>query len=217
MVNKILVVAPHPDDETLGCGGTLLKHKKNGDKIYWMVITDLNKEHSYFKERQNELKKVKKFYKFDGFINLQFEPASLSDNKISDLLLNIEKYIKIVKPNTVYVPYIKDVHSDHQIIAKAMNAFSKWFRYPYIKRFIAYETISETNFNFTESNFSPNLFIDITKQIKNKIKIMKIYKSEFSVHPFPRSEKSIESLAALRGSTSGYLYAEAFQILIERR
>ena len=90
----------------LGCGGTLLKHKKKGDKIYWMVITDLNKEHSYFKERQNEIKKVKKFYKFDGFINLQFEPSSLGDNKISDLLPNIEKYIKSVKPNIVYVPYI---------------------------------------------------------------------------------------------------------------
>ena len=115
------------------------------------------------------------------------------------------------------MPYVKDVHTDHQIVAKAMNTFSKWFRYPYIKKFIAYETISETNFNFTEVNFSPNLFIDITKEIKDKINIMKIYKSEISTHPFPRSAKSIESLAAFRGSSSGYLYAEAFQILIERR
>ena len=217
MVNKILVIAPHPDDETLGCGGTLLKHKKNGDKVFWMIITDLKKEHIYFKTRQNELKKVKKYYKFDDLINLKYEPAKLKDNDFADLISNIEKHIKKIKPNIVYVPYVKDVHTDHQIVAKAMNTFSKWFRYPYIKKFIAYETISETNFNFSEVNFSPNLFIDITKEIKDKINIMKIYKSEISIHPFPRSAKSIESLAALRGSSSGYSYAEAFQILIERR
>ena len=115
------------------------------------------------------------------------------------------------------MPYLNDIHSDHQIIARAMNTFSKWFRYPYIKRFLVYETLSETNFNFVNTNFEPNLFVDISNEMKKKLNILKIYRSEISTHPFPRSQKSVESLAIIRGSSSGYNYAEAFKIIIERK
>ena len=84
-----------------------------------MIITDLKKEHIYFKERQNELKKVKKYYKFDDLINLKFEPAKLKDNDFQILSLILKSILK--KCNIVYVPYVKDVHTDHQIIAKAMK------------------------------------------------------------------------------------------------
>ena len=80
-----------------------------------------------------------------------------------------------------------------------------------------YETISETNFNFNEKQFSPSLFLDITDFMDKKIEISKLYTSEFAEHPFPRSIKSIESYASIRGSMSGFKYAEAFQILINRK
>jgi LmbE family N-acetylglucosaminyl deacetylase len=217
MANKILVVAPHADDETLGCGGSLLKHKKNGDKIYWLLVTKLKKDHKDYNIKQKEIKKVADMYNFDEVINLNLEPAKIHKIDFQTLIKLIEKQLKLIKPDTIYVPYLNDIHSDHQIIARAMNTFSKWFRYPYIKRFLVYETLSETNFNFINTNFEPNLFVDISDQMKKKLNILKIYRSEISTHPFPRSQKSVESLAIIRGSSSGYKYAEAFKIIIERK
>lgn len=217
MTNKILVVAPHADDETLGCGGSLLKHKKNGDKIYWLLVTKLKKNHKDYNIKQKEIKKVADMYNFDEVINLNLEPAKIHKIDFQTLIKFIEKQLKLIKPDTIYVPYLNDIHSDHQIIARAMNTFSKWFRYPYIKRFLVYETLSETNFNFINTNFEPNLFVDISDEMKKKLNILKIYRSEISTHPFPRSQKSVESLAIIRGSSSGYNYAEAFKIIIERK
>ena len=217
MTNKILVVAPHADDETLGCGGSLLKHKKNGDKIYWLLVTKLKKNHKKYNIKQKEIKKVADMYNFDEVINLNLEPAKIHKIDFQNLIKLIEKPLKLIKPDTIYVPYLNDIHSDHQIIARAMNTFSKWFRYPYIKRFLVYETLSETNFNFVNTNFEPNLFVDISNEMKKKLNILKIYRSEISTHPFPRSQKSVESLAIIRGSSSGYNYAEAFKIIIERK
>ena len=70
MKNRILVIAVHPDDETLGCGGTLLKHKDNGDKINWLICTTLNKNHKYYQKRDKEIKKVSKLYSFNSVHNL---------------------------------------------------------------------------------------------------------------------------------------------------
>ena len=80
-----------------------------------------------------------------------------------------------------------------------------------------YETLSETNFNFQSNNFFiPNKFMDISKYLEKKIKIMKIYKTEIGKHPFPRSESVIRANAVLRGSQCGFKYAEAFQIIFEK-
>ena len=130
--------------------------------------------------------------------------------------LNGKEILK-TKPNTIYIPYIGDIHTDHQITNQVMQTCVKSFRYPSVKKVLMYETLSETNFNFYENvSFKANVFVDISKHINKKVKIMEIYKSEFSKHPFPRSDDSIRSLARLRGSQSGYKAAEAFQLIIQR-
>nr|AIA87462.1 PIG-L [uncultured Clostridium sp.] len=73
MKNKILVIAVHPDDETLGCGGTLLKHKANGDEIHWLICTTIDKSHSYYEKREEEIEKVSKLYNFDSMNNLKLK------------------------------------------------------------------------------------------------------------------------------------------------
>ena len=216
MVKKILIIAPHPDDETLGCGGAILRHKMLGDEVHWLIVTNYLKTHSRFKTRQKEIADVAKAYDFDSTSNLNIEPTKLDSIMTSELINFLMEHIEAIKPNILYSPYINDVHTDHQIISKAVNSFSKWFRYPYIDQVNIYETISETNFNFSEKQFSPNLFMDITEFLDKKIEISKIYTSEFAEHPFPRSEKSIESYATIRGSMSGFKYAEAFEILIKK-
>ncbi|MDB9818905.1 PIG-L family deacetylase [Pelagibacterales bacterium] len=217
MNNKILIIAPHPDDETLGCGGAILRHKKEGDKVHWLIVTNYSKDNIAYESRQKEIQNVAQAYCFDSTTNLNIETTKLDDLLMSDLINLLRQQIEEIEPNIIYAPYMNDVHTDHQIIAKAINSFSKWFRYPYIKQINTYETLSETNFNFNESQFSPNLFLDITEYLDRKIEISKLYVTEFAKHPFPRSIKAIKSSAIIRGSTSGYEYAEAFQILIKRQ
>jgi LmbE family N-acetylglucosaminyl deacetylase len=121
------------------------------------------------------------------------------------------------QPNEVFVPHCGDVHSDHQVVFKAVTSSSKWFRNPSINRILAYETPSETDFGLNPNeSFSPNVFIDISPYLKQKIDAMRIYESELGQHPFPRSEESIRALATIRGASSGFEFAEAFQLLRER-
>ena len=133
----------------------------------------------------------------------------------------IEKIVEVynkVEPEIIYMPYIYDVHSDHQIISRAIQSTIKWFRFPHIHKVLMYETLSETEFNFVEkSNFNPNYFVDISEQLDGKIEAIEIYESEIADFPFPRSEKNIRSLAAFRGSQCGYEAAEGFNLIYERK
>jgi len=215
--NRILVVAVHPDDETLGCGGTLLKHKANGDKIHWLICTSLNKNHSEYKNRNKEISKVSKIYNFNSVENLPFEASKIDKHSMSEIIEKLSKVINKVRPNIIYLPFKDDVHTDHKKIFEASYSCTKSFRYPFIKKIYMMETLSETEFalSIEKKWFIPNTYVDISKYMSKKIQIMKIYKSELHKHPFPRSEKSIKALANFRGSTSGCMFAESFVLLKE--
>lgn len=217
MKNKILVVAVHPDDETLGCGGTLLKHKANGDKIHWLICTSLNKNHDYYQNREKEINKVSKIFNFDSVHNLQFETTKMDQYNMNEIIEKISKVINKVKPNIIYLPFKEDVHTDHKKVFEASYSCTKSFRYPFIKKIYMMETLSETEFapSTKKDSFIPNTFVDVSKYMDKKIKIMKVYKSEIDKYPFPRSIRSIKALASLRGSTSGCNFAESFMLLKE--
>lgn len=218
-MEKVLFIAPHPDDETLGCGGTIFKHKEAGDSINWLLISepkdnsDLPK--SLIKQKKEEINNVTRYFKFDNIIRLKLEAAKLESYPLVDLTKKVLKIFHEIKPTIVYLPFPGDAHTDHEVVFKMTLACCKWFRFSGIKSIRAYETVSETNFNFNPiiTNFRPNLFINISKQIEKKLSCIAIYKSEISDHPFPRSSESIKSLAKLRGSESGFPYAEAFLII----
>ena len=220
-MNKVLIVTPHPDDETLGCSGAIQKHIKNGDKVYWLILTEMKIENGWnkvlIKDRKKEIMQVNKAYGFQKKYELNLSTGSLAQEDFSKLIATIGKIIKSNKIETIYTPFIEDIHTDHFIASKVIAACSKWFRYPSIKKILMYETLSETNFNFMTSNtFKPNTYIDISNYINKKIKIFKIYKSENGAHPFPRSNESIKSLALLRGSESGFTFAEAFILIFNK-
>ena len=133
------------------------------------------------------------------------------------LIKKIKKIFNTLNPDTVFIPNPEDAHSDHNIVAKASIACCKIFRNQNIRKIFLYETLSETNFNLlTKKSFKPNYYFNISKSINSKIKILKIYKSEIKSHPFPRSAKSVKSLAILRGSECGYKYAEGFKLIFEK-
>ena len=217
MKNVVLVVAVHPDDETLGCGGTLLKHKTSGDEVHWLICTTIDKTNSYYKTREDELKRVADAYKFNSVNNLRLKTMQVDEYGMSSLIDKISNVINTIKPNIIYLPFKGDVHSDHRKIFEASYSCTKAFRYPFIKKIYMMETLSETEFapSTKEDSFIPNTFVDVSAYFEKKIEIMKIFKSEISMYPFPRSERNLKSLATLRGATAGCEYAESFVLLKE--
>ena len=220
MSDKVLCVAPHPDDETLGCGGSLLKHIVSGDEVHWLIITKISEELGYSKEeiqaRDEQINRVASAFGFSGTHLANFLSTRLDTYARSSLVSSISHVIKEVRPTLLYVPFKEDIHTDHGIVFDSVAACTKSFRYPFIKRVRAYETLSETEFSILPNKvFHPNLWIDIKKFLNKKIEIMKTYESEFGNHPFPRSEKTIRALANFRGSTAGLEAAEAFISLKE--
>ena len=147
-MNKVLVLAVHPDDETLGCGGTLLKHKDNGDKVHWLIATDIKESEGYDKQtvktREDEIIKIERLFDFDSVNRLGLPTTKVDKYSMSELISKISSVINEVKPNIVYLPFKDDVHSDHKYIFDAAYSCTKTFRYPFIKKIYMMETLSET-------------------------------------------------------------------------
>ena len=221
-MKKIVVVSPHLDDETLGAGGYLLKHKDEGDEIYWINVTNAKKEYGYSEEEvaywNDVLKKVESKIGFNQLYDLGLEPAGLNKMAGSNLIKCIKERIEDIRPNIVLLPYYGDVHSDHKLVFDAVMAACKPFRCPSLEQILCMEIISETDYAISDKGFCPNYFVDISKYIEKKIDILKIYSSEIEESPFPRSIDAVRSLAKFRGASCYLHYAEAFRVLnfIER-
>ena len=222
-MDKVLIVAVHPDDETLGCGGTLLKHKNAGDSIHWLIATDVKESEGFAKDRivrrDKEIDTVSSMYNFDSVHKLGLSTMRVDEYSMSELIGKISKIINEVKPSIIYLPFKGDVHSDHRHIFDAAYACTKSFRYPFVKKIYMVETLSETEFapSTKEDSFIPNTFVDVTKFMDKKLEIMQVFESEIAEHPFPRSVRNLKALATLRGATSGCDYAESFVLLKEIR
>ena len=216
---NIIVVSAHPDDEVLGCGGTLLIHKYKNDKIFWIISTKIYENQGYslnkIKERESEIDNVRIFLGIEKVFNLNYPTTRLDSTSIIEMIPQITTIFKEVEPEVIYVMNRSDAHSDHRITFDAIMACSKSFRHPYIKKILMYECLSETEFSPTlpENIFQPNYYVDITSTFREKISCMSIYNSEIEEHPFPRSFKNIEALATFRGASVGVFYAESFQLI----
>ncbi len=216
---KIAVISPHPDDETLGAGGFLLKHRKKGNQIYWINITDINENQgwdiSFIKYRKRQIEQICEFYKFDKFYNLKYPPCSLENVNKHELISDYGRCIQEIQPDCIVLPNPQDAHSDHLITYEVGMSCSKIFRYPYIKKILTMEIISETDFSKNAEAFAPNYFVDISECIEDKIAALKIYDTELGKAPFPRNIEAVRALALLRGGMAGSHYAEAFKIIKE--
>ncbi len=218
---KILVVAPHPDDETLGCGGAILRHVSEGHEVHWLIVTEMSVEGGFsearISARNEEIKRVAGEYGFAGVHQAKFPTSQLDVIAKTKLIEAISSVVAKIEPHSIYLPYRGDVHSDHAAVFDATVSCTKTFRYPYVKRVLAYETLSETEFSLRPDDygFKPNVFIDVTKFAQKKIDIMQIYAGEMGKFPFPRSKEAMQAQMQLRGSTSGVEAAEGFMLLKE--
>lgn len=220
-MTNVLIVAPHADDETLGCGGTLLRHVAMGDAVHWLIVTDRKTECGYseaqVERREREIPQVAAAYGFSSLHRLGFPDARLEVVPLASIVDGIGRIVKDIAPSVIYLPFRGDIHSDHRVVFDAGAACTKWFRYPFVRRVLTYETLSETDMavNPETLRFAPNYFVDIAPHLERKLEIAGIYSSEVHPFPFPRSEQALRALAHLRGAACGAHAAEAFVLLRE--
>lgn len=220
---KTLVIAPHPDDELLGCGGTLLRRIAEGGSIGWLLMTAITEEAGWQPEkitqRTSEIQRVCQGLGVypEHFFPLGFSTSELDSIPMSSMISRISEVFTEFEPEELLLPYPGDVHSDHRITFDAASACTKWFRYPSVRRVLVYETLSETDFGVDprDSGFRPNIFVDISQYIDRKLELMSIYECEMGAFPFPRSEQTLRALAQLRGSRAGVEAAEGFMLIHE--
>lgn len=225
---NILVFAPHPDDEVLGCGGAIARYVAEGNQVYVCVVTSaLPPIYDNSKAVKNgwphmiypEIMKAHKLLKIKETFFLQFPTVQLEtvprykiNGKINDLM-------QMIKPEIVFIPHFGDMQKDHGITSESVMVavrpkYENNVRYVY-----SYETLSETEWNIPHASnvFIPNTFIDISDYLDKKLDAMSCFTSQLSKFPNPRSLQAVESLARLRGTTMGTNAAEAFSLIREYR
>lgn len=219
--NKVLVIAPHMDDETLGCAGVIARHKAEGDKV-WVIFIAHRIYNHHFDEKKNKIEKnyslkAKSILAYDEAIFLDLNDERL-DASVQDIIIPLEKHVKNIKPQIVYVPFKGDNNQDHRAVFEASRVVFRPVASPFIKEIYMYEIPSSTEQSppLLENAFLPNYYVNITDYINKKTRSFRKYKTERRDYPHPRSEKALLVLSRKRGVEIGFKYAEAFMILREK-
>ena len=212
---KILIIAPHPDDEIIGCGGLIAKLSKKHKVSVCYVTCPYTPEWSqeYIDEKIKQIYGAKEILNIDKLYFLDFPAAKLDTIPMKDLNSKILEIIKIVNPDILFIPHIGDLHVDHRLVFESCIVASRPINN--IKSILSYEVLSETEWGY-ENHFVPNSYIDITDTIDIKLNAMKEISLETKQPPHPRSLEVIEALAKKRGSEVGFKYAESFKVIREK-
>jgi N-acetylglucosamine malate deacetylase 1 len=215
---RILVVSPHPDDETLGVGGTIAKYSAQGAEVFVLIISGhlppLYSRESYDKT----VTETHAAFEFLGVTKSKFLeiPATMIDAQpLHELNRRISKIVNDFKPQIVFCPY-PDRHMDHRFVFDSVMVATRPIGVGRDIEIVAtYETLSETHWNapHIEPNFTPNWVMDISEHIKIKLNALRCYKSQISDFPGPRSIDAVEALAKFRGTQAGFGYGEGFHIV----
>lgn len=211
---RILVFAPHPDDEILGCGGVMAKHIAHGDDVYVCVVTSSRVE-KYRVMHQNYARKVGEYMGVKDVFFFDYPTVELSTVNDRDFTGSFNELVQKIQPEIIYIPFYGDMHTDHKKVADAAMVALRPYSAPSVRAIYAYETLSETGWNYptVDKTFIPNVFEDISSYVDVKIHAMEMYETKIEKPPHPRSAEGIRTLAKYRGGTVGVEYAEAFMCL----
>ena len=215
---RVMIVAPHPDDETLGVGGTIAKYSAQGADIFVLIVSGHLPPLYSRKDYDKTVHEAQSAFKLLGVSQSEFLeiPATMINSKpLHKVNGRISKIINDFKPHIVFCPY-PDRHIDHRLIFDSVMVATRPVGVGRdIEILAAYETLSETHWNapHIEPNFTPNWVVDITEQIDNKLDALSCYKSQISDFPGPRSIEAVEALAKFRGTQAGFGYGEGFHVI----
>lgn len=216
MKERILIIAAHPDDDILGCGGTIKLFSKKKYNISSIFFTDGEKAKNNFnkknitKRRDNSLTAskiigVKDTYFFD------YNDQMLDNYPLIELTKSLETLLKKIRPTIIFTHFHKDINKDHQIVNQVVSTATRPNCIKGLKKIFYFEVLSSTEWNNKET-FNPNYFVDISKTINQKINAFKKFPSEIRSWPHSRSLEGIRTLAKYRGMQAGKNYCEAFMV-----
>ncbi len=215
MKNKILIIAPHPDDEILGCGGLVSKYSGEGRKVYVLVVTRGTPK-LYSEERivnvRREALQAHTLLGVTETVFLDFYAPELDITSQAEIAGSISSIIQRFAVDTIFIPHRGDIHSDHRVVYNASIVAGRPVAGSTVKNIYAYETLSETEWAapFGDDAFIPTHFVDVSDTFDKKLEAMSCFKSQLKPFPNSRSLEAIEALAKFRGATVGVLRAEAF-------
>lgn len=222
MNKKVLVIAAHPDDEVLGCGGTIIKHVEDNDEVHSMILAEGITSRDVDRNpllRGTELKTLHENSNIVARIMgvKDLEMYNFPDNRMDsvpllDIVKKIETKIESFQPNIVYTHHSGDVNIDHTITHNAVVTACRSLPGQCVKRMLFFETLSSTEWQMQTSCkiFKPNWYVEIGRTFEMKMKALSCYSSEMRAYPHPRSYEGVEILAKYRALAIGEKYAEAF-------
>lgn len=217
---KVLIIAPHPDDEIIGVGGTIAKRAQAGDEVYVCIVTKgiqpLFRE-DFIEQGRRECLEADAKLGVKETIFLDYPAVMLETVLRYEFNDKIAEVVKSINPDEVYIPHHGDMQLDHQIVVDAAMVAVRPRGVNYPKRVYAYETLSETGWNIpnTVNEFIPTVYEDITDTFELKLSSMNVFKSQLAEFPAARSIGAIEALAKYRGATVNVRAAEAFSLIRE--
>ena len=219
-MKKILVIAPHPDDEILGCGGTIIKNIAEGNDVYVCIVTKgfpplFNPV--FTAKNQQDARDCHTHIGIKKTFFLNYPAAMLEKVERYEMNGKILEVIKEVQPDEVFIPHWGDMQKDHQIVADSAMVALRPKYHPRIKRIYGYETMSETAWNSpsVQNEFIPNVYVDISDYLKKKKDALAFFTLQVSTFPDARSLEAIEALAKYRGALMDMKAAEAFMLIRE--
>ena len=218
MKKRILVIAPHPDDETLGAGGTIAKFSDQGHQVAVLVVSGHLPPVYRREDYEISVKEAKRAFEILGVAESRFLeiPATMvGEQPVHVVNRKIGEFVKDISPQIVLCPF-PDRHVDHRAVFESVMVATRPVAAGRgIEVLAAYETLSETHWNAAhiEPNFVPNWVVDITAQIDRKISALNCYESQIPVFPGARSIDAVDALAKFRGTQAGFSFGEGFHVI----
>ncbi|AZO41862.1 MULTISPECIES: PIG-L deacetylase family protein [Mesorhizobium] len=217
-LGRILVIAPHPDDEVLGCGGTIARIAAEGGEAHVAVVTR-GCPPAFTEEMTQRVRcEAKTAHACLGVRQthwLDLPAAQIAQTPHSTVNAALQALLQEVKPDTLLIPFVGDVHMDHQLIFLSSLVAARPTQAHYPRTIMAYETVSETNWNapYVTPTFVPNVFIDIESTLDRKLEAASMFGSQMKNFPHERSIETLRALAIVRGTAVHLRAAEAFVLL----
>jgi N-acetylglucosamine malate deacetylase 1 len=218
----VMVIAAHPDDEVLGCGGTIAKHVHGGDEVHVLILAEgvTSRDEKRNREgRSNDIVHLRnmadKANKILGTTSIQL--MDFPDNRMDtvdllDIVKVVENKINERKPEIIYTHHHGDLNNDHRITHQAVLTACRPEPNTTVKKIYCFEIPSSTECQtpIAEFSFIPNTFVNISGELEKKVTALKAYESEMKPWPHSRSIKAVEHLARWRGASACFEAAEAF-------
>ena len=222
MTNTVLVIAAHPDDEVLGCGGAIARHTALGDQVHVLFMADGETSRTSLvkdleEKRRHAAQAALDVLSVGERIFLDWPDNRLDTIPMLDLVQSIEPVIMRLRPDIIYTHFEGDLNVDHQKTARAVFTACRPQPEFSVTKIICFEVLSSTEWNPAQS-FMPNYWVDVSEYLPIKEKALVFYDQEMRPYPHTRSYQNVRQLAGVRGATIGVEYAEAFMIvrMIER-